>query len=130
MSLSNDEVVQSLMATMDSINKQLASERKERKEEKMKSDAKITELQQELEKVKTKKGSSDTQEIMKKNSELEEQNQSLIERNKILEKDIIDKTNEYQNMKEQKNRAKEKQKELEEKNAKLENDINVEKKKM
>ena len=47
MSLSNDEVVQSLMATMDSINKQLASERKERKEEKMKSDAKITELQQE-----------------------------------------------------------------------------------
>ena len=129
MSLSNDEVVQSLMATMDSINKQLASERKERKEEKMKSDAKITELQQELEKVKTKKGSSDTQEIMKKNSELEEQNQSLIERNKILEKDIIDKTNEYQNMKEQKNRAKEKQKELEEKNAKLENDINVEKKK-
>ena len=123
MSLSNDEVVQSLMATMDSINKQLASERKERKEEKMKSDAKITELQQELEKVKTKKGSSDTQEIMKKNSELEEQNQSLIERNKILEKDIIDKTNEYQNMKEQKNRAKEKQKELEEKNAKLENDI-------
>ena len=128
MSLSNDEVVQSLMATMDSINKQLASERKERKEEKMKSDAKITELQQELEKVKTKKGSSDTQEIMKKNSELEEQNQSLIERNKILEKDIIDKTNEYQNMKEQKNRAKEKQKELEEKNAKLENDINVEKK--
>ena len=129
MSLSNDEVVQSLMATMDSINKQLASERKERKEEKMKSDAKITELQQELEKIKTKKGSSDTQEIMKKNSELEEQNQSLIERNKILEKDIIDKTNEYQNMKEQKNRAKEKQKELEEKNSKLENDINVEKKK-
>ena len=38
MSLSNDEVVQSLMATMDSINKQLANERKERKEEKKASD--------------------------------------------------------------------------------------------
>ena len=44
MSLSNDEVVQSLMATMDSINKQLANERKERKEEKKASDEKIAEV--------------------------------------------------------------------------------------
>ena len=129
MSLSNDEVVQSLMATMDSINKQLANERKERKEEKKASDEKIAELLQEIEKVKSKKSSSDKQELLKKYGELDEQNQSLIERNRILEKDVIDKTNEYQNMKEQRNRAQEKQKELEEKNYKLENDIIIEKKK-
>ena len=129
MSLSNDEVVQSLMATMDSINKQLSNERKERKEEKKASDEKIAELLQEIEKVKSKKSSSDTQELLKKYGELDEQNQSLIERNRILEKDVIDKTNEYQNMKEQRNRAQEKQKELEEKNYKLENDIIIEKKK-
>ena len=129
MSLSNDEVVQSLMATMDSINKQLSNERKERKEEKKASDEKIAELLQEIEKEKAKKTSSGSQELLKKNGELDEQNQSLIERNRILEKDVIDKTNEYQNMKEQRNRAQEKQKELEEKNYKLENDIIIEKKK-
>ena len=127
MSLSNDEVVQSLMATMDSINKQLANERKERKQEKKESDEKIAELLQEIEKEKAKKTSSDTQEFLKKYGELEEQNQSLIERNHILEKDVIDKVNEYQNMKEKKNRAQEKQKELEEKNLKLENEIIIEK---
>ncbi len=127
MSLSNDEVVQSLMATMDSINKQLANERKERKQEKKASDEKIAELLQEIEKEKTKKTSSDTQELLKKYGELEEENQSLIERNRILEKDVIDKTNEYLNMKEQKNRAQEKQKELEEKNDKLEKEILIEK---
>ena len=104
MSLSNDEVVQSLMATMDSINKQLTNERKERKQEKKASDEKIAELLQEIEKEKTKKTSSDTQELLKKYGELEEENQSLIERNRILEKDVIDKTNEYLNMKEQSSR--------------------------
>ena len=70
MSLSNDEVVQSLMATMDSINKQLANERKERKEEKKASDEKIAELLQEIEKVKSKKSSYDKKELIKKNGEL------------------------------------------------------------
>jgi chromosome segregation ATPase len=123
MSLSNDEVVQSLMATMDSINKQLANERKERKQEKKESDEKIAELLQEIEKVKSKKSSSDTQELLKKYGELDEQNQSLIERNRILEKDVIDKTNEYQNMKEQRNRAQEKQKDVKENKKNNESDV-------
>ena len=127
MSLSNDEMVTSLMQTIESINKQLLNERKERKEEKKKLNDRITELEQEIEKSQSKKVSVETQEIMKKNSELELQNKQLLEQNNNLEKNLKEQKNEFEYLQKQKKSINEKLKDYEQKNIELENELKTEK---
>ena len=127
MSLSNDEMVTSLMQTIESINKQLLNERKERKEEKNKLKDRITELEQEIEKSQSKKVSVETQEIMKKNSELELQNKQLLEQNNNLEKNLKEQKNEFEYLQKQKKSINEKLKDSEQKNIELENELKTEK---
>ena len=127
MSLSNDEMVASLMQTIESINKQLLNERKERKEEKNKLKDRITELEQEIEKSQSKKVSVETQEIMKKNSELELQNKQLLEQNNNLEKNLKEQKNEFEYLQKQKKSINEKLKDYEQKNIELENELKTEK---
>ena len=127
MSLSNDEMVTSLMQTIESINKQLLNERKDRKEEKNKLKDRITELEQEIEKSQSKKVSVETQEIMKKNSELELQNKQLLEQNNNLEKNLKEQKNEFEYLQKQKKSINEKLKDYEQKNIELENELKTEK---
>ena len=127
MSLSNDEMVASLMQTIESINKQLLNERKERKEEKKKLNDRISELEQEIEKLQTKQVSVETQEIMKKNTELELDNKKLIEEKNNLEKDLREKKNENEYLQKQKKNVNEKIKYYEKRNSELENELKTEK---
>ena len=129
MSLSNDEMINSLMETIESINKQLLNERKERKEEKKKLEDRITELEQEIEKSQAKNVSVEIQEIMKKNTEFELQNKQLIEEKNNLEKDLKENKKEYENIQKQKKSVNEKLKDYELKYSELENELKTEKKK-